>query len=163
MSPQAPAAGRKGAELPESSSRQYPARPVLGVGALIIEGDRILLVQRGHEPLKGYWSLPGGCVETGERLEEAMKREVREETGLEVEVFCLLEIFERIMADPDGRAEYHYVLIDYLCRPAGGTLAAADDADKAAWLTEAELDGLLITEGTPAVISKAFKWLREHE
>ncbi len=91
-----------------------------------------------------------------------MKREVREETGLEVEVVCLLEIFERIMPDAAGRVEYHYVLMDYLCRPTGGTLAAADDADKVAWLTEAELAGLLITEGTPVVISKAFRWLREN-
>ena len=145
-----------------SSSRQYPPRPVLGVGALIIEGDRILLVQRGHEPLKGYWSLPGGAVETGERLEDAMRREVREETGLEVSVLCLLEVFERIMQDADGRPEYHYVLIDYLCSAAGGTLAAADDADRVEWFTQAGLEELLITEGTPAVIAKAFKWLREN-
>jgi 8-oxo-dGTP diphosphatase len=145
-----------------SDSRQYPPRPVLGVGALIVQDGRILLVQRGHEPLKGYWSLPGGAVETGERLEYAMRREVREETGLEVNVLCLLEIFERIMADAEGRPEYHYVLIDYLCSPAGGTLAAADDAANVAWFTEPELEALLITEGTPAVISKAFTWLREN-
>jgi ADP-ribose pyrophosphatase YjhB (NUDIX family) len=135
---------------------------VLGVGALIIEGGRILLVERGREPLKDYWSLPGGAVETGERLEEAMRREVREETGLEVEVLCLLEIFERIMADADGRPEYHYVLMDYLCRPAGGTLCAADDASRVAWFAPEEIAGLRITEGTPAVIAKAFEWLREN-
>jgi 8-oxo-dGTP diphosphatase len=145
-----------------SSSRQYPPRPVLGVGALIVEGDRILLVQRGHEPLKGYWSLPGGAVETGERLEDAMRREVREETGLEVGVLCLLEVFERIMHDAEGKPEYHYVLVDYLCRPAGGTLAAADDADRVEWFTHAGMEELLITEGTPAVIAKAFNWLREN-
>jgi len=103
-----------------SRSRRYPPRPVLGVGALILAEGKILLVERGREPLKGYWSLPGGAVETGELLEDAMRREVREETGVEVEVLCLLEIFERIMHDARGNTEYHFVLMDYLCRPAGG-------------------------------------------
>jgi ADP-ribose pyrophosphatase YjhB (NUDIX family) len=132
---------------------------VLGVGALIVADGRILLVERGGEPLKGFWSLPGGVVETGERLEDAMRREVREETGLEVEVVCLLEVFERIMLDGAGRAEYHYVLMDYLCRPAGGTLCAADDASRVEWFTPGEIGGLRITEGTPAVIAKAFAWI----
>jgi len=126
------------------------------VGALIVDGGRILLVERGREPLKGYWSLPGGVVETGERLEAAMRREVREETGLEVDVVCMLEIFERIMPDNEGKPEYHYVLIDYLCRPAGGTLGAADDASRVGWFAPDEIEGLKITEGTPAVIAKAF-------
>jgi ADP-ribose pyrophosphatase YjhB (NUDIX family) len=114
------------------------------------------LVERGHEPLKDWWSLPGGVVETGEFLEAALRREVREETGLEVEIVCLLEVFERIMHDAAGAAEYHYVLMDYLCRPAGGELCAADDASRVAWVTAAELGDLKITEGTPAVITKAF-------
>jgi ADP-ribose pyrophosphatase YjhB (NUDIX family) len=126
------------------------------VGALIIEGDRILLVERGREPLKGWWSLPGGVVEVGERLEDAARREVREETGLEVEIVCLLEVFERIMRDAAGRPEYHWVLMDYLCRPTGGELGAADDASSVRWVTEPELLDLKITEGTPAVIAKAF-------
>jgi 8-oxo-dGTP diphosphatase len=96
-------------------------------------------------------------VETGERLEEALRREVREETGLEIEILCLLEIYERIMLDAAGVPEYHYVLMDYLCRPAGGTLCAADDAGKVAWVTEPELRNLKITEGTPVVIAKAFE------
>jgi len=130
---------------------------VLGVGALIVHENRILLVERGHEPLKDYWSLPGGAVETGERLETALRREVREETGLEVELVCLLEIFERIMPDEAGQTEYHYVLMDYLCHPAGGTLCAADDANRVAWFTPDELGALRITEGTSAVIAKAFE------
>ncbi len=141
-------------------SRQYPERPILGVGALIIEGDSILLVERGREPLKDWWSLPGGVVETGERLEEALRREVREETGLEIEIVCLLEIYERIMLDAAGVPQYHYVLMDYLCHPTGGTLCAADDASRVAWVTQPALSDLKITEGTPAVIAKAFDYER---
>ncbi len=121
-----------------------------------MEDGRILLVERGREPLKDWWSLPGGVVETGERLEEALRREVREETGLEIDILELLEIYERIMLDDTGATEYHYVLMDYLCRPVGGTLCAADDASRVAWVLEAELGTLRITEGTPAVIAKAF-------
>lgn len=100
-------------------------------------------------------------METGERLEDAARREVREETGLEVEIVCLVEIFERIMRDAIGRTEYHYVLMDYLCRPAGGKLCAADDASRVEWVTEAEVQDLRITEGTPAVIAKAFRRFRK--
>ena len=130
---------------------------MLGVGALIIENGRILLVERGNAPLLGYWSLPGGGVETGERLEQAIRREVREETGLEIEVLDLLEIFERIMPDAEGRIEYHYVLIDYVCKPTGGALCAATDASRCEWFREDELAALKITAGTVAVIEKAFR------
>jgi 8-oxo-dGTP diphosphatase len=119
-------------------------------------------VERGHEPLKDWWSLPGGVVETGEFLEAALRREVREETGLEVEILSLLEVFERIMLDEAGTTEYHYVLMDYLCRPTGGDLCAADDASRVAWVAEGELESLKITEGTPAVIAKAFQRMREN-
>lgn len=149
-----------------SDDRRFPARPVPGVGALIIDGDRILLVERGREPLKGYWSLPGGAVETGEPLEDALRREVIEETGLEVEVVHLIEVFERIMPEESGRTEYHYILIDYICRRTGGTLQASDDASRAEWFTEDEVArlplGIKITEGTPRVIAKAFNWLRKN-
>jgi ADP-ribose pyrophosphatase YjhB (NUDIX family) len=143
-------------ETSSRASRRYPDRPVLGVGALIIDRNRILLVERGREPLKGYWSLPGGVLETGETLEQGIRREVLEETGLVVEPLEVVEIFERIMRDGDGRPEYHYVLIDYLCRSAGGSLAAADDVSRAEWVGKRSVSGYHLTEGTLAVIEKAF-------
>ena len=141
-------------------SRRYPSRPFLGVGALIFDGRNLLLVERGKEPLKGYWSLPGGIVETGEKLEEGIRREVREETGLEVEPTSVFEIFERIMPDAEGRPEYHYVLIDYLCRAVGGHLAAASDVSNVAWVPEQNLGQYRLTEGTLAVVERAFAKLQ---
>lgn len=138
------------------SKRRYPDRPILGVGALILDADRILLVERGRPPLQGYWSLPGGVLELGETLDQAIRREVLEETGLVVEPLHILEIFERIMRDSEGRAEYHYVLIDYVCRVTGGTLCAADDVSRVEWVACADLGQYKITEGTLPVIEKAF-------
>lgn len=127
------------------------------MGALILRGDRIVLIERGRQPLKGYWSLPGGAVEAGEQVEEALRREVLEETGLQVEPRHLVEVFERITRDKSGRAEYHYVLLDYLCRLRGGRLRAADDAAGARWVRRGDLTDLRLTEGTLAVIERAFE------
>lgn len=143
-------------QLPEDD-RRYPKRPMVGVGALIFDGDRILMAQRGKQPLVGWWSLPGGALETGELLADAVRREVREETGLEVEPLRVFEIFERIMRDSAGVAEYHYVLIDYLCSVTGGSLAAGDDVAHVEWFTRAGLADLQITEGTLGVIDRAFR------
>jgi 8-oxo-dGTP diphosphatase len=147
-------------DVSSEESRRYPSRPFLGVGALIFEDSNILLVERAKEPLKGYWSLPGGIVETGETLAAGIRREVLEETGLEVEAVSVFEIFERIMPDSDGRAEYHYVLIDYICRPRGGNLAPASDVSRLAWVAERNLCDYRITEGTQAVIERAFAKLQ---
>ncbi|HYO80202.1 MAG TPA: NUDIX hydrolase [Bryobacteraceae bacterium] len=131
---------------------------MLGVGALIFdENGRILMVQRGGEPLKGWWSLPGGVLETGETLAEGVQREVLEETGLQIEPVSTFEIFERIMRDPKGRAEYHYVLIDFICRVKGGTLSPADDCADAQWMVRPDLESLRITEGTLDVIDRAYR------
>jgi mutator protein MutT len=143
-----------------SDNRRYPKRPILGVGALIFDGDKILLVERGKEPLKGYWSLPGGVLETGETLEQGIVREVREETGLEVKPIEVIEIFERIVRDAQGATEYHFVLIDYICRVTGGSLCAADDASQVAWVGRDELPGYRITTGTLPVIEKGFRAIR---
>lgn len=139
-----------------SSSRRYPAHPLLGVGALIFRRDSILLVERGREPLKGYWSLPGGLVETGELLTAAVTREILEETGLRIKPVEIFEIFERIIPDAAGHTEYHYVLIDYLCKVVGGELNAADDVSNVQWVRRTALKNFRLTEGTLGVIEKAF-------
>jgi ADP-ribose pyrophosphatase YjhB (NUDIX family) len=123
---------------------------------LIFRGDSIVLVERGREPLRGYWSLPGGLVETGERLEAAIVREVFEETGLRVRPVEMFEIFERIMPDSSGRAEYHYVLVDYVCRVVKGALEAGDDVSRVRWVKRGDLGEYRLTEGTLAVIEKGF-------
>lgn len=127
------------------------------MGAILLRGDEILLVERAKEPLLGYWSLPGGIVETGETLETAVRREVLEETGLVIEPREVVEVFERIMPDAAGRVEYHYVLLDYLCDAVGGTLSPADDVSQARWFPKQALDGLRLTQGTLPVIEKAFE------
>jgi ADP-ribose pyrophosphatase YjhB (NUDIX family) len=126
------------------------------VGALIFDGSRILLVERGKEPLKGYWSLPGGVLETGETLKEGIRREVLEETGLQVDPYDVAEIFERIMRDAQGRAEYHYVLVDFLCRVEGGVPSPADDVSALQWVEVGRLRELLLTEGTLDVIERVY-------
>ena len=141
--------------------RRYPSRPLVGVGAVILNRDRVLMAQRGKQPLKGWWSLPGGLLELGEALADGVRREVREETGLEIRPLGILEVFERIMRDAAGVPEYHYVLIDYVCRATGGALRAGDDASAVEWVRRRDLPGLTITEGTLEVIEKAFRNRRE--
>ncbi len=138
-------------------TRRYPKRPIVGVGAVILRRDRVVLVQRGREPLKGYWSLPGGVLEVGEYLEDAVRREVLEETGLAVRPVALVTIFERLLRDHRGRPEYHYVLIDYLCKVTGGELKAAGDAARAAWVRRKDLPAFRLTEGALPVIEEAFR------
>jgi ADP-ribose pyrophosphatase YjhB (NUDIX family) len=147
--------------LISEADRRYPKRPLVGVGALIFRRDRILMAQRGKDPLKGWWSLPGGALELGESLEAAVCREVLEETGLEVKPVKLFEVFERIIRDAAGAPEYHYVLIDYACRVVGGDLFPGDDVSAVEWVRRRDLPGLQITEGTLAVIEKAFEQHRE--
>ena len=136
--------------------REYPDRPIVGVGGIVLDRDLVLLVRRANEPLKGQWSIPGGAVEAGETLTAAVAREIREETGLEIEVGAIVEVLDRIRFDADGRVRFHYVLVDFMCRPVGGDLACASDAAEAAWCPRDELRTLGVADETIAVIAKAF-------
>ena len=114
-----------------TDTRQYPARPVVGVGAVILRDGQVVIVKRRYEPLAGRWSLPGGTLELGETLEAGVIREMQEETGLDVDVGPVIEVFDRIMLDEERRVRYHFVLVDYLCWPVGGELRAGSDVDQA--------------------------------
>lgn len=141
----------------DRSTRRYPQRPLLGVGAVVFRGSKVLLIERAQEPLKGWWTLPGGLVEPGERLEEAVRREIKEETGLDIKPLGVVALFERIMPDKDGRTEYHYVIADYLCECTGGRLRAASDVSRAAWVELKKLGDLKMAPGTPPVIADAMR------
>jgi len=137
--------------------REYPDSPLVGVGAVIIEDGRVLLVKRGHPPLAGEWSIPGGVLELGETLREAALREAREETCLAVETADLLGVYDRVLRDDDGHTIYHFVLVDFLCRQVGGEAQAADDADEVRWFTPAEARELPLAEDTAEVIRMGFE------
>jgi 8-oxo-dGTP diphosphatase len=139
--------------------REFPELPLVGVGAIIIEGDRVLLVKRANPPIQGQWSIPGGVLEVGEMVREAAVREAREETGLMVEPGELLGVYDRILRDPEQRVQYHYVLIDFLCRPVGGELLAASDAAEVRWFRREELPALRLAEDTLEVIGNGFERL----
>jgi 8-oxo-dGTP diphosphatase len=137
--------------------REYPDAPLVGVGAIIIEGDRVVLVKRGHPPLAGEWSIPGGVLEMGETLRQAAAREALEETGLTVEVGELLGVYDRILRDADERTRYHYVLIDFLCRRIAGDPEAAGDAADARWFRRGEIAQLSLAEDTTEIIKLGFE------
>lgn len=136
--------------------RAYPERPIVGVGAVIIHDDRALIVQRGGEPRKGEWTVPGGVLEIGETLRIGVEREVLEETGLVVKAGPVVDVFENIWPDADGRTQFHYVLVDFLCELVSGELMVASDASDARWISLEELDGWELIGKTAQAIRKGF-------
>ena len=139
-----------------TDSRHYPSRPIVGVGAVVFMDDgRVVLVKRGQEPLSGTWSLPGGAIEVGETSPAAAAREILEEAGLVVDVGPIVEVVDRILMDDAGRVRYHFVVIDYLCQPRGGTLVAGSDVAEVALADPAALEAYELTEAARSVIARA--------
>ena len=143
------------------SDRKYPDRPYVGIGGIIVHEGRVVLVKRRFEPLAGQWSIPGGAVETGETLEACLIREMTEETGFVVEVGPVVEVLDRITRDEEGRVLYHFVLIDYLCRPVGGELRAGSDVAEAVLAEASEFAQYELTEKALSVIERALEMARD--
>ena len=140
----------------QPTRRDYPDRPIVGVGAVIIHEQKVVLVKRGSPPLQGEWSLPGGVVELGETLRAAAEREAREETGLIVKAVEVLEVLDRIIPGVNNAPQYHYVLIDFLCTVKGGELRAGGDAADVRWAAESEFEEYKLETPAIDVIRKAF-------
>ena len=142
-------------------AREYPDRPIVGVGAVILVDGKVVLIRRRFEPLAGQWSLPGGTLELGETLEAGTAREMLEETGLVVEVGPVIEVFDRIMFDDTRRVRYHFVLVDYLCWPISGELRAGSDVDDASFVGPDDLARFGLTKKATAVIERGLELARK--
>lgn len=137
------------------ASRTYPKTPLVGVGAVVPDGNRVLLVRRAYEPGKGLWSVPGGLIEVGETVEEAVRREVEEETGVAVRVDRLIGVFDNIVRDEDGKVRFHYVLIDYLAQPVGGEVRLSKETLDACWVNLEDVKNLQMTKTALKLLSQA--------
>jgi mutator protein MutT len=146
-----------------SDRRRYPDRPFVGVGAVIVQDGKVLLVKRKYEPLAGQWTLPGGAVEVGETLEACLVREMLEETGLEVRVGPVIEVIDRITHDTEGRVMYHFVLVDYLCWSTGGTLCASSDVAEVCFADPNDLRHYELTTKATAVVERALELDRQQQ
>ena len=142
--------------------RDYPELPIIGVGAVIVHRNRVLLVRRATEPLKGEWSVPGGMLELGEKLRDGVRREVLEETGIHVEPGEVLVVFDSIFRDEQGRTQYHYVLIDYLCRVVSGEARAGSDVSEVRWVQEHELAAMGLRDSIEQVVRKGLRAISQN-
>jgi len=134
--------------------REYPDAPLTGVGVIVVRGEEVLVVRRGAEPSTGLWSIPGGLVELGERVRDAAGREVREETGIDVELLDLVGVFDNIVRDEEGRVRYHYVLVDFMARPLAGVLQPSSDITDARWVKKSSLAGYELTPITRRLFTR---------
>jgi ADP-ribose pyrophosphatase YjhB (NUDIX family) len=139
-------------------AREYPAQPVVGVGAVVVRDGRALIVRRAHEPRQGEWSLPGGRLDLGESLVDAARREVKEETGLDVEVGPMIETFDRVHRDSEGRIRYHFVIVDFVCWSRDGDAVAGSDAEAVAWVTADQIDAYGVNAHAKAVILRGLEF-----
>jgi ADP-ribose pyrophosphatase YjhB (NUDIX family) len=142
--------------------REYPDRPIVGVGGVVIHRQRALLIRRGCEPLKGQWSIPGGMLELGEELAEGVRRELKEETGLDIEPLQMIAVFDRITHE-GKRVKYHYVIVDYVCRLKGGELKSASDVTDARWVRREEMPEYHLTEMATKVILQSFEFFEKKQ
>jgi len=140
--------------------REYPERPMVGVGGVVIRDERALLIRRGSAPLEGEWSIPGGMLEIGETILDGVQRELLEETAIEVKVLDLIEVFERLTRDEAGKLKYHFVILDYLCEAVRGEARAGSDVTDVAWARAEELNAYSLTTTATRVIQKAFEMAR---
>jgi len=134
--------------------REYPDRPVPAVGAFIVNGGRILLVKRGHEPCAGKWSVPGGVIELGEKVEEALRREIKEELGIDVEIMGILDIYDSIFRDKRGNIRYHYVIIDFVAKPKTKNIKPSDEILDYKWVELSEIEEMDVTPSLKRMIKK---------
>ena len=142
--------------------REFPDHPLVGVGGVVVHRNRVLLIRRGGEPLKGKWSIPGGLLEVGEELSQAARRELKEETGLDVEPLQIIEVFDRIFRR-GRRVRYHFVIVDYVCRLKGGRLRPASDVLEACWVRREDLGKFHLTRKATAVALRAFEYFKKRK
>ena len=140
-------------------SREYPLQPLIGLGAIVWKEGKVLMVQRGRPPRQGAWSLPGGLQMLGETVTDGIRREIREETGIEIDLLGLVEVVDSVQRDPSDQVLYHFTIIDYAARWRSGEAVAGDDAAAVAWVDPADLHRVETWEETLRVIEKSRVWL----